>query len=108
MNDSERPMQMREFCSYKDAADYQLREWAAGRPWHNPWSPGADKPDYTRLGGECCPDFSCCAPAMIWAKERRYAFVAANNQQREGMLFGALSGLAADHNAYVIGDNNDQ
>ncbi len=45
---------------------------------------------------------------MIWAKERRYAFVAANNQQREGMLFGALSGLAADHNAYVIGDNNDQ
>lgn len=91
------------FTCYKDAADYQLREWAEGRPWHNPWAPGATAPDYTRTGGECCPDFSCCAPAMIWARERRYAFVAANDGQREDMLFGALSGLAADHNAYVIG-----
>jgi hypothetical protein len=92
------------FTCYKDAADYQLREWTEGRPWHNPWSPGADKPDYATTGGECCPDFSCCVPSMIWARERRYAFVEANDENREGMLFGALSGLVADHNAYVIGD----
>jgi len=95
------------FTCYKDAADYQLREWAEGRPWHNPWSPGATEPDYSTYGGECCPDFSCCAPAMIWAKERRYAFVAADDEKREGMLFGSLSALAADHNAYVIGDKNE-
>lgn len=94
---------MIEFNNYNDAANHQLREWAEGRPWHNPWSPGATEPDYSRTGGECCPDFSCCAPSMIWASERRYAFVAANDEQREGMLFGALAGLARDHDAYVIG-----
>jgi hypothetical protein len=40
---------------------------------------------------------------MIWARERRYAFVAANDEQREGMLFGALTVLARDHDAYVVG-----
>ena len=90
------------FSGYKDAADYQLHDWVSGRPWHNPWAPGASEPDYGKYGGECCPDFSCCVPAMIWAKERRSAFVAANAQQREHMLFGALSGLAADYNAYVV------
>jgi hypothetical protein len=84
---------MVEFPDYKSAADHQLREWAAGRPWHNPWLPGATEPKFDRYGGECCPDFSCCFPAGIWARERRYEFVAAKGDKREGMMMGALGGM---------------
>lgn len=92
-----------EFNSYKEASAHQLREWAEGRPWHNPWSPGAEAPDYTRTGGECCPDFSCCRPDLIWASERRYAFVEASDEAREGMLFGALVNLTDPDKVHVIG-----
>lgn len=87
---------MAEFSNYKDAADHQLREWSGGNPWHNPWSPGANQPDFGRHGGECCPDFSCCLPASIWAKERRFEFVAASDEDREVMLFGSISGFVRD------------
>jgi len=97
-----------QFTCYADAAEHQLREWAEGRPWHNPWSPGADQPFYDdKAEGECCPDFSCCRPDLIWPREKRYAFVAANAEQRENMLFGALVNLTDPDKVYVTGGQHD-
>ena len=95
-----------EFRNYDEAQRHQLQEWLAGRPWHNPWAPGAAQafPD-DRAKGECCPDFSCCRPDMIWAEDRRIAFVTATDEAREGMLFGALCGLTrtTDDQVYIAG-----
>ena len=91
------------FISYQEASEYQLREWCEGRPWHNPWAPDGSYGE-TIEDGECCPDFSCCAPDAIWAKDRRYAFLAASGKDREGMLLGALSGLLADEPVYIAGE----
>jgi hypothetical protein len=92
------------FTNYETATQHQLREWAEGRPWHNPWSPGATTPFYgdTREG-ECCPDFSCCRPDMIWNRERRYAFVGADDDTRSQMLFGAIFNLTDPDTTYVSG-----
>lgn len=64
--------------------DEQLDLWVKGHAVHN----GA-----TRKQGECCPDFSCCHPGMLWPEERRKAFAAADEATREKMLLGGLSGL---------------
>lgn len=93
-----------EFKSYEDAQEHQLREWAEGRPWHNPWAPRAKAPAEGRENGECCPDFSCCYPQGIWSRERRYAFVAASDEERFGMLIEAITGMVKDHGGEVIGD----
>ena len=105
---------MIEFTDYKSAAEHQLQEWAAGRPWHNPWLPGATEPKFLSTDGECCPDFSCCFPAGIWAQKRRYEFVAAKDNRREEMMMGALSGMIDDdlnaakalHEAVLSGSNH--
>ena len=90
------------FSCYKDAADYQLREWAEGRPWHNPWGPDGSYGEDSR-DGECCPDFSCCRPDLIWNRERRFAFVAANSEIRTNMLVGALVNLTDPDTTYISG-----
>ena len=99
---------MGDFANYEDAQKHQLLEWVDGRPWHNPWAPGAAQafPGDTREG-ECCPDFSCCRPDMLWAADRRIAFALATDEAREGMLFGALSGLTRtiDDSVYVAGND---
>ena len=66
------------------APDEQLALWVDGKAVHN----GA-----TRKQGECCPDFSCCMPGMMWPEDRRKAFAAADDETRERMLLGGLSGL---------------
>jgi len=91
-----------EFTNYKDASDYQLQQWVIGKPWHNPWSPVSQSASQDRHDGECCPDFSCCVPEMIWAEYRRVAFVNSDEETRVGMLFGGLSQLISDHDAVVI------
>ena len=90
------------FPNYHEAAEYQLREWAEGRPWHNPWSPNGEY-GTSRHDGECCPDFSCCAPACLWSRERRYAFVAATGAKRSRLLMGALVNLTDPDKVYVSG-----
>jgi hypothetical protein len=67
---------MPDFADYPSAAKYQLLEWAAGRPWHNPWSPGATAPGFKSSDGECCPDFSCCSPELLASREARVTFLA--------------------------------
>lgn len=61
--------------------DRQLASWVAGRP----------RCPNTR--GECCPDFSCCLPSLLWPVEKRRAFVAAPQPMRERMLVGALAAV---------------
>lgn len=45
--------------------------------------------------GECCPDFSCCRPAIGWPLEKRAKFVAADQGTREKMMMGAVRALVA-------------
>jgi hypothetical protein len=73
--------------------DVQLRRWAAGDPVC---------PSTT---GECCPDFSCCRPKLLWPEEKRRLFVQADQRTRETMLVGSLGALIADAGlrAHVIG-----
>jgi hypothetical protein len=73
--------------------DEQLRRWADGDPVC---------PSTT---GECCPDFSCCRPKLLWPEERRRLFVQSDQPARERMLVGALTALVndAELRAHVIG-----
>ena len=66
----------------------QLEKWVRGESVHN----GAAK----NLG-ECCPDFSCCHPDMLWPEDRRKEFAAVDDASRERMLLGGLSGLMDYH-----------
>ena len=76
-----------DFQTYEEAADHQLREWVAGRPWHNPWaSDGLNK------GGECCVDFSCCCPGLLAGAAWRNAYYAADAEERARM-----EKIAMDH-----------
>lgn len=63
--------------------DEQLDKWVAGKPIHNNSRP--------LLGGECCPDFSCCKPALLAAPETRLAFKNADQKGREKMLMKFLA-----------------
>ena len=94
------------FSTYREASDYQLVEWVAGRPWHNPLSPLGPEHEGPG-GGECCPDFSCCAPNMLWPKVAREAFGVASTEDRSRMLYGGLAALVNEHGpkgVYVAGD----
>lgn len=55
----------------------QLERWVAGEPVHRLMANG---------GGECCPDFSCCHPALLADEVTRKAFAAANDDARMGFL----------------------
>jgi len=74
--------------------DDQLRRWADGDPV------------CPNTAGECCPDFSCCRPHLLWPEEKRRRFVAADPKTRNGMLAGALASLVDDAGvkARVISD----
>jgi hypothetical protein len=91
------------FATYAEAQAHQMSEWLEGRPWHNPWGPDGSYGE-ERHDGECCPDFSCCRPDLIWPKARRLAFASASEADRHHMLLGALSTLTRDHGATVLGE----
>ena len=63
--------------------DKQLARWAAG----DPVCPNTKH--------ECCPDFSCCRPKMLWPADRRAKFVAADQGTREKMMMGSLGTILA-------------
>lgn len=62
-------------------ADEQLARWVAGE---------SVCPNQQH---ECCPDFSCCRPGMLWPLERRQKFAAAAQGEREKMLMGSLGAI---------------
>lgn len=63
--------------------DAQLTEWVAGNPIHN------------TLRDECCPDFSCCEPELMWPEETRKEFEVAGEDKRSQMLSMALGAALA-------------
>jgi hypothetical protein len=73
----------------------QTALWVKGKPVHNP----------TR--DECCPDFSCCEPKLLWPKEKRERFAAADERTRVGMMMGALGKMVEkrcpDKAVYIAG-----
>ena len=83
--------------TYKEASDHQLKEWVAGRPWHNPFNCDNTRHDGVTTEGECCPDFSCCNPSFLAPVEAREAFAKANEETRGGMLVMFLSGCILEH-----------
>lgn len=56
----------------------QLRGWLEGVPTHRA-VPGDED-------GECCPDFSCCAPSLLSTPEERTVFVLGNYDTRREMV----------------------
>ncbi len=59
----------------------QIARWVAGEP------------RCPNDRGECCPDFSCCRPSLLWPEAARRAFAAAAQPEREHMLLGSLAAL---------------
>jgi hypothetical protein len=69
--------------------DEQLRLWVSGKSV----CPNEDH--------ECCPDFSCCRPALLWPLERRQKFASVGQEEREKMLVGAL-GAAVEEAGFNV------
>lgn len=66
---------------YREALNIQMNEWVDGKSIHN------------KEYDECCPDFSCCEPKLLWPEEKRKAFSLANEEEREKMLLGQVESL---------------
>ena len=66
---------------YRESSQAQLDSWVAGNPVHN------------NFANECCPDFSCCRPELLWPENKRKAFAEANDEVRMEMLMGALNSV---------------
>ena len=77
------------------SCDTQLVEWLRGNPRHNVFR------------NECCPDFSCCQPNLLWCLKQRREFVEASDEKREQMLFislgSALEELGKRDSTYIAG-----
>lgn len=73
-------------------AEEQLQMWADGKAV----CPNQDH--------ECCPDFSCCKPHLMWNEEKRKRYMATTQSEREKMLMGALGALLGS-TAYVTRGN---
>jgi len=71
-------------------SDEQLEKWVNGISEHNA----------TR--GECCPDFSCCNPALKWPEEQRKLF-RDHPEVRQEMLMMSLGALLSGKNVYICG-----
>jgi hypothetical protein len=71
----------------------QIVEWVEGRNKHV-----VQGDQYV-----CCPDFSCCRPALTQPPEVRRAFQAADQELRSKFLIVFLGGLFANVLADVSG-----
>ena len=72
----------------------QLAMWVRGQSVH----------DTER--DECCPDFSCCNPELLAAKEEREHFLASDDNERERMLMmflGKGMKVLTSKNVFVTG-----
>lgn len=73
---------------YKLRLKEQLDLWVKGISKHTENLPEG-------LGVECCPDFSCCFPELLWPAEKRELFAIASEEERSDMLMGSLTTLTA-------------
>jgi hypothetical protein len=74
----------------------QLAAWVAGKPVHNV------------IRDECCPDFSCCRPDLLWPEQQRKLFASRPDLQ-EQMLFMSLSAALelAGIDVYIAGQQTE-
>lgn len=84
------------FKSYDESVQHQLKEWLEGRPWHNTHS------------DECCPDFSCCHPDLLWAEDMRKQFVEARGEDRSAMLMSSLGCLLTKNVPGIVIDKSHE
>lgn len=68
--------------------DEQLDQWCQGMSVHN------------TERGECCPDFSCCRPALAAPMEQRLLF-RDRPELRPAMLMGFLGAVMAEYGKAV-------
>ena len=77
-----------------ESVDYQLKQWVAGNPVHNP------------IRDECCPDFSCCNGkiAPVEQRERFVKAVVEKDEKTQMEMLGMFLGNAfSDEKIYVAG-----
>lgn len=96
----------------------QLDEWVKGNSIHNndrTYNVVDDKGNVVStekmVGGECCPDFSCCEPSLGWPIELRLKFKNADDATRSSMLGMSLTALvnkyAPDKAVHIAGEQNN-
>lgn len=71
----------REVSDCTPTARTQIIRWYFGTSTHN------------KKSDECCPDFSCCHPELLWPVEKRALFILACDTHREIMLIESLGDL---------------
>lgn len=81
--------------NYKERNRDQLNKWVNGNSIHN------------KIDDECCPDFSCCRPDLLWNEEKRLLFkelVLKGDKDKNayntkiGMLMEALGNAISTYN----------
>jgi hypothetical protein len=91
--------------------EQQVDAWVQGNPVHNNnrWYSVCDEAGNIlrrekMRDGECCPDFSCCSPHLMWPPLTRLAFKNGNKEVRSAMLRGSIQALLADEDlkAHVV------
>lgn len=98
---------------YDKANEEQLIQWMNGNPTHNKTPKiiiqidnkgNVINHDYLE-GGECCPDFSCCEPSLLWPLDQRILFMQ-RKDLRSNMLMMSLHSLAASKGKaiYIAGE----
>jgi hypothetical protein len=98
--------------------EQQVDEWVKGNAIHNNnryyrivGDDGAILEVRKMDGGECCPDFSCCQPELMWSEELRLKFKNSNEHVRGEMLGMALDQLLShavpDVKCTVLTDGTD-
>lgn len=74
--------------------DYRIKGDITPEQQELDWVNG--KPSCPNTSGECCPDFSCCRPNLLWEKKMRDKFHTADQGTRHKMMMLALSALLED------------
>lgn len=87
----------------KEARENQLSKWLLGESTHNDlvlykevMRNPKDVIIKKLIGGECCPDFSCCYPQLLWDEEKRKLFIKSDSTDREKFLRESLRDLAGE------------
>jgi hypothetical protein len=82
-----------------NSVEEQLQLWLAGESVH------VTVPGRKRANVDCCPDFSCCQPALLQPVEVRQAFVKASEDDRHAFLLRFLRALcdASGEKVHVTG-----
>jgi hypothetical protein len=94
-------MPLPEFCPDGwISRDEQLARWVAGESVHR--GPKSD------MWSECCPDFSCCKPALLQPKQTRLTYAASTPAWRSQFESAFLKALidSVESNIAIAGPSS--